>query len=73
MMLTASTVSVLATSLALMAAPAMAFYGQIADNVVQTGESYNPVLTLTDYDTGSTYSCGVVYVSSCSYEGQCPV
>lgn len=69
-----STISLLTnTAIALLAAPASAFYGQLSDNTVCAGEGCNPIVGLVDYNTGSTYTCGVAYASFCTYEGRCPV
>ncbi|KAK4212298.1 hypothetical protein QBC37DRAFT_425212 [Rhypophila decipiens] len=49
-----------------------AFNGQLRLDTV-CSEGCNTVLNLRDYDTGSTYTCGVLVPSFCSYEGRCPV
>jgi len=58
--------------LALFAGRSSAFHGQLRLDVV-CSEGCNDVLNLVDYNTGSTYTCGVVNPSFCNTEGRCPV
>lgn len=69
---TSSIIPTAISAISFLAGISTAFNGQLRLDVV-CSEGCNTVLNLVDYDTGSTYTCGVVNPSFCSFEGRCPV
>ncbi|RFU28159.1 hypothetical protein B7463_g8178, partial [Scytalidium lignicola] len=67
-----STLTSLLAAIAFIASGATAFYGQLRLDE-ECSEGCNLVLNINDYNTGSTYTCGTVNPSFCTYEGACNV
>ncbi|KAK3322955.1 hypothetical protein B0H66DRAFT_639273 [Apodospora peruviana] len=70
-MKTLSIIPAAAATIALFAGSSAAFWGQL--NLVGRcpGEGCFTYLTLRDYNTGSTYDCGIVNPGYCNSPGKC--